>query len=156
MLVHDAARPLVSAEIIAAVASAAAEHGAALPVLPIVDTVKRVRDGRAESTLDRSELFAAQTPQGFRLDVLIRAYADAESAGLTLTDEAQAVERLGGPVAAVAGAARNRKLTTPEDLRWAERLLESEAPDRAAEASLPAADPRTLPAEALAPQASRG
>lgn len=126
VLVHDAARPLVSTEIIAAVAAAAEQTGAALPVLPLVDTVKRVRGSRVESTLDRSELFAAQTPQGFRLDVLTRAYAEAEAAGVTLTDEAMAVERLGLPVAAVEGSFRNRKLTTPDDLRWAQRLLDGE------------------------------
>jgi 2-C-methyl-D-erythritol 4-phosphate cytidylyltransferase len=126
VLVHDAARPLISPEIIAAVAKAAADTGAALPVLPLVDTVKRVRDSRVESTLDRSELFAAQTPQGFRLDVLTRAYAEADAAGVTLTDEAMAVERLGLPVAAVPGSARNRKLTTPDDLLWAQRLLDAE------------------------------
>ena len=126
VLVHDAARPLVSSEIIAAVAVAAAETGAALPVLPLVDTVKRVRDSRVEATLDRSELYAAQTPQGFRVSVLTRAYAEAEKAGVTLTDEAMAVERLGLPVAAVAGSERNRKLTTPDDLRWAQRLLDTD------------------------------
>ena len=105
VLVHDAARPLVSPEIISAVAEAAGEHGAALPVLPLVDTVKRVRDGRVEGTLDRDELFAAQTPQGFQLPVLTRAYAAAEAAGVTLTDEAMAVERLGLPVVAVPGSA---------------------------------------------------
>jgi 2-C-methyl-D-erythritol 4-phosphate cytidylyltransferase / 2-C-methyl-D-erythritol 2,4-cyclodiphosphate synthase len=137
VLVHDAARPLVSPEIIEAVSAAAGETGAALPVLPLVDTVKRVRDGRVESTLDRSELFAAQTPQGFRLGVLARAYAEAEAAGLSLTDEAMAVERLGLPVRAVPGHPRNRKLTTPEDLRWAEQLLRSEEAARLHESAAP-------------------
>jgi 2-C-methyl-D-erythritol 4-phosphate cytidylyltransferase len=126
VLVHDAARPLISPGIITAVAAAAAETGAALPVLPLVDTVKRVRGSRVESTLDRSELFAAQTPQGFRVGVLTRAYAEADAAGVTLTDEAMAVERLGLPVAAIEGSARNRKLTTPDDLLWAQRLLDAE------------------------------
>jgi 2-C-methyl-D-erythritol 4-phosphate cytidylyltransferase len=135
VLVHDAARPLISPEIIAAVAAAAGEMGAALPVLPLVDTVKRVRDGCVESTLDRNELFAAQTPQGFRLGVLARAYAEAEAAGVTLTDEAMAVERLGLPVRPVPGTPRNRKLTTPEDLRWAEQLLRGEEAARGHESA---------------------
>ena len=77
VLVHDAARPFADVATIEAVAQAAAEHGAALPVLPLVDTVKRVREGRVVETLDRSELGAAQTPQGFRLPLLVRAYEDA-------------------------------------------------------------------------------
>lgn len=126
VLVHDAARPLVEVELIEAVAKAAAETGAALPVLGLVDTVKRVRDDRVVETLDRETLAAAQTPQGFRVAVLHRAYKNAFRDGVTLTDEAMAVERLGEPVAAVAGSPRNRKLTTPEDLAWAEGLLRTE------------------------------
>jgi 2-C-methyl-D-erythritol 4-phosphate cytidylyltransferase len=71
-------------------------------------------------TLDRSELGAAQTPQGFRFRLLVEAYAAAFRDGITLTDEAMAVERLGVRVTAVPGSARNRKITTPEDLAWAE------------------------------------
>lgn len=126
VLVHDAARPLVEPALVEAVARAAAEHGAAVPVLPLVDTIKRVRDGRLDGTVDRSELFAAQTPQGFRFALLARAYEQAFRERLTLTDEATAVERLGEPVAAVAGSPRNRKITTSEDLAWAEALLRHE------------------------------
>jgi 2-C-methyl-D-erythritol 4-phosphate cytidylyltransferase len=88
-----------------------------------VDTVKRVRDDRVVETLDRSELAGAQTPQGFRLAVLVRAYEEAFRDRVTVTDEAAAVERLGLPVRTVPGSARNRKLTTPEDLAWAEGLV---------------------------------
>ena len=123
VLVHDAARPLVTVELIEAVAGAAREHGAALPVVAMTDTVKRVRDGRVAETLDRGELFAAQTPQGFRHALLARAYREAFAAGLTLTDEAMAVERLGEPVRAVPGLPSNRKITDREDLAWAEQLL---------------------------------
>jgi 2-C-methyl-D-erythritol 4-phosphate cytidylyltransferase len=126
VLVHDAARPFVEAGLVESVVAAAAETGAALPVLAAVDTMKRVRGGRVVETLDRDELGAAQTPQGFRLDLLARAYEEAFRNRLTLTDEAMAVERLGAPVAAVPGSARNRKLTTPEDLAWAEGLLAAE------------------------------
>jgi 2-C-methyl-D-erythritol 4-phosphate cytidylyltransferase len=127
VLVHDAARPLVDPALIEAVAVMAASRGAALPVLPLVDTVKRVRDGAVLETLDRSELAGAQTPQGFRFTVLARAYEAAFRERATLTDEAAAVERTGHPVAVVAGSSRNRKLTTPEDLAWAEGLLRQEA-----------------------------
>jgi len=127
VLVHDAARPLVDGQLIAAVVKAAFEHGAALPVVPLADTVKRVRAGVVEETLDRDELGAAQTPQGFRAALLLEAYERALSDGVTVTDEAMAVERLGHPVAVVPGQPTNRKLTTPEDLEWAELLLASVA-----------------------------
>lgn len=127
VLVHDAARPLVEPTLIDAVHSAASAEGAALPVVPVVDTLKRLRDDRVVETVDRSELGAAQTPQGFRFEVLVRAYEKAFRDGATVTDEAMAVERLGEPVVVVAGSPRNRKLTTPEDMLWAENLLREEA-----------------------------
>jgi 2-C-methyl-D-erythritol 4-phosphate cytidylyltransferase len=111
VLVHDAARPLVEVSLVEAVARAAAETGAALPVLAVVDT------------LDRDALGAAQTPQGFRLPLLVEAYEAAFRDRVTVTDEAMAVERLGAPVRALPGSPRNRKITTPEDLAWAEGVL---------------------------------
>jgi 2-C-methyl-D-erythritol 4-phosphate cytidylyltransferase len=123
VLVHDAARPLVEVALIEAVAREAAGAGAAVPVGPVVDTVKRVRDGLVVETLDRGELGAAQTPQGFRFPLLVEDYEAAFRDDLTVTDEAMAVERLGAPVRAVPGSPRNRKITTPEDLAWAEGVL---------------------------------
>jgi 2-C-methyl-D-erythritol 4-phosphate cytidylyltransferase len=123
VLVHDAARPLVDVPLVEGVVRAAAETGAALPVLGLVDTVKRVRDGRVVETLDRAELGGAQTPQGFRIALLVEAYEAAFRDRVTLTDEAMAVERLGRPVQAVAGSPLNKKITTPEDLAWAEGVL---------------------------------
>ena len=123
VLVHDAARPLVDVELIEAVAQQAAVTGAALPVLPLVDTVKRVRGGRVVETLDRAELGGAQTPQGFRIALLREACEAALRAGVALTDEAMAVERLGHAVYAVPGSKRNRKITTPDDLAWAESVV---------------------------------
>lgn len=120
VLVHDAARPFVDVEVIEAVTRGARERGAALPVLGLLDTVKRVRDGRVVETLDRSELAGAQTPQGFRFDLIVRAYEAAFRDRITVTDEAMAVERLGEVVVAVPGSPLNRKITTPEDLAWAE------------------------------------
>ena len=124
VLVHDAARPLVDVALIEEVVRAAREAGAAIPALGVVDTVKRVRGGRVVETLDRGELGAAQTPQGFRFAVLVQAYELALRERITLTDDAMAVERLGTPVRAVAGSARNRKITTPDDLAWAEGVLQ--------------------------------
>jgi 2-C-methyl-D-erythritol 4-phosphate cytidylyltransferase len=126
VLVHDAARPFVTAEVVEAVARAAQDEGAAIPVVPLADTVKEVDGAHVARTLDRDRLAAAQTPQGFRRDVLARAYRRAFADGTTITDESMAVERLGLPVACVPGAPGNRKLTTPADLAWAESMLRSE------------------------------
>jgi 2-C-methyl-D-erythritol 4-phosphate cytidylyltransferase len=123
VLVHDAARPFVGCEVVQAVVAAAREAGAAVPVMPVADTVKRLRDGRVAETLDRSGLALAQTPQGFRAALLRRAYAACAAEGVEVTDEAMAVERLGEPVAAVPGNPANAKITTPEDLAWARRRL---------------------------------
>src|SRR5512139_709493 len=123
VLVHDAARPLVDVDLVEAVAGEAASAGAAVPVVPVVDTVKRVRDGLVVETLDRASLGSAQTPQGFLFAVLADAYEAAFRDGVTVTDEAMAVERLGAPVRAVPGSPRNRKITTREDLAWAEGVL---------------------------------
>jgi 2-C-methyl-D-erythritol 4-phosphate cytidylyltransferase len=123
VLVHDAARALVEPALIASVIRAAVEAGAALPVLPLVDTIKRVRDGAVLETLDRSQLAAAQTPQGVRRALLEEALDRAAADGVTVTDEAMAVERLGRRVSAVVGSPRNLKITTPHDLRAAEMIL---------------------------------
>jgi 2-C-methyl-D-erythritol 4-phosphate cytidylyltransferase len=119
VLVHDVARALVDVEVIERVVEAARENGAALPVVSLADTVKRVRRDRVVETVDRSELGAAQTPQGFRFALLARACEEVRRQGLTVTDEASAVERLGETVTTVPGSERYRKITTPEDLAWA-------------------------------------
>ena len=93
----------------------------------MADTIKRIEDGMVRATVDRGTLGAAQTPQGFLMALLREAYDAADRDGVVVTDEAMAVERLGRPVRAVAGSARNRKLTTADDLAWAEDLLRREA-----------------------------
>jgi len=123
VLVHDAARPFVTPALIDGVTAEARRSGAAVPVWAVADTIKRVKDGRVVETVDRSELAAAQTPQAFRFSLLARAYEAAFRDRVTVTDEAMAVERIGEPVAAVEGDPVNRKLTTPDDLVWAEALL---------------------------------
>lgn len=124
VLVHDAARPLVTREAVTALARAAAVHGAAVLSHPAVDTIK-IADarGRVVSTPDRSRVWHAQTPQGFRRAVLLNAYkvngrADA-------TDDVQLVERAGGKVVIVPGPPSNFKVTTPDDLARAEKLLDT-------------------------------
>jgi 2-C-methyl-D-erythritol 4-phosphate cytidylyltransferase len=120
VLVHDGARPFVTADLIDRVTAAARETGAAVPVVPPEDTIKETAEGRIVRTLDRSRLGRAQTPQGFAYELLARALAAARRDGITGTDEAALVERLGEPVAAVAGDPRNLKITTPLDLEIAE------------------------------------
>lgn len=122
VLVHDAARPLVSAAAARAVARAAARHGAAVLARPAVDTVKIAdRRGRVVVTPERARVWHAETPQGFRREVLAAAYRAAGRADAT--DDAQLVERAGGRVVVVPSKAPNFKVTGPEDLRRAEGLL---------------------------------
>jgi len=124
VLVHDAARPLVSRALIDAVIAAAAEHGAAVPVLAATETVKRLAaDGRIEATVPRETLRLAQTPQGFRASVLREAHARAARDRFAGTDDAALVERSGIRPAAVPGSPDNFKITTPLDLALAESLL---------------------------------
>ena len=122
VVVHDAARPLVSPTLISRTIDAAVEHGAAIAALQATDTVKRA-DGRRMiiGTIPRAEVFLAQTPQAFQMSVLRDALAAA--AGGDATDEAAIVERLGRPVVLVDGDARNVKITTADDLDLAEDLL---------------------------------
>jgi 2-C-methyl-D-erythritol 4-phosphate cytidylyltransferase/2-C-methyl-D-erythritol 2,4-cyclodiphosphate synthase len=124
ILVHDGARPLVSSALVDAVAAATATHGAAIPVMPVTDTLKRVEGGRVAATVDRTGLVAAQTPQGVRRDVLAAAYAAFPPDGPdTWTDEAALLEACRIPVHAIPGEAANLKVTLPDDLRRVETAL---------------------------------
>jgi 2-C-methyl-D-erythritol 4-phosphate cytidylyltransferase/2-C-methyl-D-erythritol 2,4-cyclodiphosphate synthase len=126
VLVHDAARPLAGPGLIDAVIDATSQHGAAVPLLHIPDTVKRVTPEHTISgTLDREELRLAQTPQGARREWLLTALEQAGQQGLALTDEAMALELMGRKVAGVAGDRRNRKITTRDDLEEMRRMLQS-------------------------------
>lgn len=126
VLVHDAARALTPPGLIDAVAAGVRDgHAAVVPVLPVVDTIKRVdAAGNVVATVDRSELRSVQTPQGFRREVLVRAHADALD---DHTDDAGMVEKLGITVHCVPGSAYAMKITRPIDLIVAEALLASEA-----------------------------
>ncbi len=127
VLVHDAVRPLIDADTIARTIEAVSKHGAAIVALPAVDTIKQVErtaDGAIiRTTIPREYIVQAQTPQGFRLDLLKRAFAEAEADGFCGTDEASLVERAGTTVAVVAGSAANMKITQPGDLELAEFYL---------------------------------
>jgi 2-C-methyl-D-erythritol 4-phosphate cytidylyltransferase len=120
VVVHDAARPLVTPALFKAVIDAVrAGADAAVPGVAVSDTIKRIDGERVLETLDRAELVAVQTPQAFRLDALRRAHASGGDA----TDDAALVEAAGGSVVVVPGEATNIKITTPDDLRVAEALL---------------------------------
>jgi 2-C-methyl-D-erythritol 4-phosphate cytidylyltransferase len=122
--VHDAARPMVTAEETALVLAAAEESGAAIAATPVVDTIKRVAGGRIVETVDRRGLFGAATPQAFRGSVLKRALAPGKEA----TDEAALCEELGIEVAVVPISRLGFKITTPADLEAAEAILSSRLP----------------------------
>jgi 2-C-methyl-D-erythritol 4-phosphate cytidylyltransferase len=127
VLVHDAVRPFVTAEIIHDVIEAARKYGAAIAGVPAVDTIKEVQrtaEGAViTATIPRERVVMAQTPQGFRHDVLKKAFDEAAADGFMGTDEASLVERSGHEVAVVMGSARNIKITTPADLELAEFYL---------------------------------
>lgn len=138
VLIHDAARPLVTGALFDVCAQAAGEDGAAIVAIPVSDTIKRVVDGRVSETIPRNDLWAAQTPQGFRRSLLLEASGRFDSRDVELTDEASLFERLGHEVTVVTGASSNLKITRADDLHVAEGLLrrrtnavhESQADDR--------------------------
>ena len=127
VLVHDAVRPFVTEEIIRDVIQAAEKYGAAIAGMPAVDTVKQVERTAAgaliTATVPRERVVMAQTPQGFRYDVLKKAFDEATADGFMGTDEASLVERSGHEVAVVMGSPRNIKITTPGDMELAEFFL---------------------------------
>jgi 2-C-methyl-D-erythritol 4-phosphate cytidylyltransferase len=127
VLVHDAARPFASAELVDRVLDALADADGAVPGVPVADTVKRVGGGAVLETLERSELRAVQTPQAFRAEALRRAYAGAAGEIAAATDCAQLVERAGGRVVVVEGEAANAKITAPDDLVRAEARMREPA-----------------------------
>jgi 2-C-methyl-D-erythritol 4-phosphate cytidylyltransferase len=120
VLVHDSARALVTAALVARVAADAVQHGAAIAALPLEDTLKRVSLDVIEDTVPRAGLWRAQTPQGFRRAWLEAAHAQATGVA---TDDAALVEAIGHRVRVTRADPSNFKITTPEDLRLAEALL---------------------------------
>jgi 2-C-methyl-D-erythritol 4-phosphate cytidylyltransferase/2-C-methyl-D-erythritol 2,4-cyclodiphosphate synthase len=123
ILVHDAARPFATAELIDRLLASLATHAGAVPAVAVTDTIKRVMGGRVAETLDRSELRAVQTPQAFRADALRGAYAAPAATLRDATDCASLVEGAGLDVAVVPGEGGNMKITSPEDLARAEERL---------------------------------
>jgi 2-C-methyl-D-erythritol 4-phosphate cytidylyltransferase len=122
--IQDAARPCTSEALIAATIEAARKVGAAVAAQPVTDTIKESADGKlVERTLDRSRLWAVQTPQCFQREVIVRALEQVRQRGLLVTDDTAACELIGQPVQLVASAQPNPKVTRPEDLAYIEFLL---------------------------------
>ena len=132
VLVHDAVRPFVTAEIIQEVIAGAEKYGAAIAGLPAVDTVKQVErtaeGALIKATIPRAGIVMAQTPQGFRYSVIKKAFDEASADGFLGTDEASLVERSGHEVAVVMGSPRNIKITAPADMELAQFYLKSAGP----------------------------
>ncbi len=121
VLVHDAARPFVPTDVFDRVIDALDAVDAVIPAVPVADTIKRVRDGVVVGTPAREELMAVQTPQGFRVSVLLAAHRQRSG---EVTDDAMVVEQAGVPVHVVAGSPRGFKITTPFDLTVAGAVQE--------------------------------
>lgn len=123
VLIHDAARPCVEQGALEASVQGGARHGAVISATPSTDTMKIIRDGVVEATVDRSSLWRAQTPQTFAYGILRTAHERAREEGYVGTDDAELVERAGYVVRVLEGAPDNIKVTTAEDLEVAERIL---------------------------------
>ncbi|MGH9824519.1 MAG: 2-C-methyl-D-erythritol 4-phosphate cytidylyltransferase [Blastocatellia bacterium] len=121
--IHDGVRPFITAAEINAVIERAKKTGAALMALPATDTIKQVKSGRVQRTLDRKLIYHAQTPQAFQFQILREAYEKAYADGFVATDDSQLVERLGRRVSIVEGSSLNIKITRPIDLSLAEIIL---------------------------------
>jgi 2-C-methyl-D-erythritol 4-phosphate cytidylyltransferase len=124
--IHDAVRPLVTSEAIDRTVAAADKSGAAILAIRAVDSIKKVVDLEIQSTLRRSEIWHAQTPQCFHMDILKRAYANAVENKLSPTDDSELVENIGVKVSVVEGDNKNIKITLPEDIALAEIILTTE------------------------------
>ncbi len=121
VLIHDAARPLIDAGTISRTIAALGEHRAVLVAVPVFDTIKRERNGHVGDTVDRRDLWRAQTPQAFHFQDILAAHR--RFAGRELTDDAALAEAAGIPVMFVQGSERNFKVTTQEDMERAERMI---------------------------------
>lgn len=127
VVVHDGVRPFVSREIVEQAIQSAIQTGASLVAIPMKDTVKRVNEnGVVDATLNREQLWLAQTPQVFRYSWLLEAHQMAEEKNIDATDDAGLIEQLGHPVAIVQGSTHNIKITRPEDLALGEAILLSQ------------------------------
>lgn len=123
ILIHDAVRPFIDEETVMEIIAQASAHGAAAAAVPVSDTLKKASSGFITGTVPRAGLWAAQTPQAFRREIILSAHEQAERDGFTGTDDASLVERLGGKVKIVEAPPWNIKITTAEDFVIAEGIL---------------------------------
>ncbi|MBN1828275.1 MAG: 2-C-methyl-D-erythritol 4-phosphate cytidylyltransferase [Deltaproteobacteria bacterium] len=127
IIIHDGVRPFVTVELIEDIISAAMMYGAAVPGIPMKETVKKINASHlVEATIDRKDLWLVQTPQGFQREVIENAYHNAYAEGFVGTDDAMLVERLGFKVRLVPGFQGNIKVTTPEDLRFGGMFIDED------------------------------
>lgn len=132
VLIHDGVRPFVSKELIAECKRGAVQWGACLPAVPVTDTLKKTdSNGLVIQTISRKQMYMAQTPQAFRLQLIKAAHQTALKEGWLATDDASLVERMGEPVRVIPGAPHNIKITTPEDLYRAEAFMARSKGERA-------------------------
>ncbi len=128
VLIHDGARALVTEQVIRRTLESVEQHGSGVAAIPVVDTIKRATaDGLVQETPDRASLYAIQTPQSFRMDVIMAAHEKAREDGFLGTDDASLLEHAGMPVYLSEGDRENLKLTTPTDLELAEVILQIRA-----------------------------
>ena len=128
MLIHDGARALVTEQVIRRALESVEQHGSGVAAIPVVDTIKRAApDGLVQETPDRASLYAIQTPQSFRMDVIMAAHEKAREDGFLGTDDASLLEHAGMPVYLSEGDRENLKLTTPTDVELAEVILQIRA-----------------------------
>ncbi len=126
VVVHDGVRPFISCRLIEQSIEEAQKNGAAVVGVPAKDTVKRILEGKKVQTLQREEIWLAQTPQSFQFSLLKKAYQKAQQEDILGTDDASLVEGLGHPITLIKGDYSNIKITTPEDLAWAESFFSME------------------------------
>ena len=128
VLIHDGARALVTEQVIRRALESVEQHGSGVAAIPVVDTIKRAApDGLVQETPDRASLYAIQTPQSFRMDVIMAAHEKAREDGFLGTDDASLLEHAGMPVYLSEGDRENLKLTTPTDVELAEVILQIRA-----------------------------
>lgn len=127
VLVHDGARPFIHKELIHQLTEAASLHAGAIVAVPVKDTIKKVQDRSVVETMERSSLWAVQTPQAFRVSILSKAHQEAEDDHFLGTDDASLLERIGQQVVIIEGDYDNIKITTQEDLYFAEAILQKQA-----------------------------
>jgi len=128
VVIHDGVRPFANKEMLKSCVRGAKKHGACIIGVPVWDTLKRVSSSQnIETTIERKNIWFAQTPQAFKYDIIRKAHENARLKGYTGTDDARLVEQMGYPVKILTGSKKNIKITTREDLKLAQMMIHAEA-----------------------------